>query len=92
MREDLILLWFFNNNCEYCVEMEDEVKEFARSKGAIFQPVEAGVIDEETGEAAVPAIMYNDPVVENHMFVGRFCLDALRYCLEQGRTGNNSSV
>jgi hypothetical protein len=84
MRENLILIWFFNNDCEYCVDLEDEVKEFAHSQGAFFQPVLAGIIDEETGEPAVPAIMYNDPRVENHMFVGRFCLDALRYCLEQG--------
>ena len=92
MREDLILIWFFNRECHYCVEMEPEVQQFAQSKGAIFQPVEASIIDEESGEPAVPAIMYTDPIVENHMFVGRFCLDALRYCLEQGRTGNNPSV
>lgn len=84
MSKDLILLWFFNNDCEYCVDLEDEVEEFARDKGAIFQPVEAAITDPETGETQVPAIMYNDPIVENHIFVGRFCLDALRYMLENG--------
>lgn len=92
MREDLVLLWFFNDECRYCVELEPEVKEFAASQGAIFQPVLAGIIDPESGEPQVPALMYNDPLVENHLFVGRFCLDALRYLLEQRRTGSHPSV
>ena len=84
MREDLKVVWFFNNECRYCIELEPEVKEFARAKGAEFIPVAAAIMDEESGEPQVPALMYTHPLVENRLFVGRFCLDALRYCLEQG--------
>lgn len=83
MPENLTLIWFYNNNCDYCVEIEDEVKDFAQFKGATFVPVEAGIVD-ESGAPQVPAIMYTHPKVENHIFIGRFCLEALRYCLEQG--------
>lgn len=82
MRERLI--WFFNNDCEYCVDLEPEVKEYATHIGAEFTPVMCGIIDPETGEAQVPALMLTRPQVENHIFLGRFCLDALRYTLANG--------
>jgi hypothetical protein len=82
--ENLTLIWFFNPDCEYCTDIEQEVIQFARKKGARFQPVLAGIIDPESGEAQVPAIMYTHPTVKNHIFMGRFCLDALRYTLEHG--------
>jgi hypothetical protein len=82
MRKNLI--WFYNDGCEYCTEMEPEVREFARSMEARFVRVLSGIVDPETGEAQVPALMYTDPMVENRLFIGRFCLEALRYCLANG--------
>lgn len=75
------LIWFYNDECEYCRDLEDEVKKFANHEGADLVRVESGIIDTETGEPQVPALMYEDPRVEYHIFVGRFCLDALRYVL-----------
>lgn len=84
MSEDLVLIWFFNPDCDYCIKLEPDVVKFAQKKGAKVARVLAGVIDPESGEPQVPAIMYTHPSTKNHLFVGRFCLDALRYQLEQG--------
>ena len=78
------LIWFYNEDCEYCTEMDHEIKRFCRQMGAELIIVTAGIIDEETGEPQVPALMYTDPKTENHIFLGRFCLEALRYTLENG--------
>lgn len=83
MREKLNLFWFYNDECEYCTEMEPEVKQFAKSRDARFIPVHHGIVD-ESGEPQVPAIMFSDPKVENRIFLGRFALDALRWSLAQG--------
>lgn len=82
MRERLI--WFYNPECDYCIDMEEDVKQFASQRGAELILVRAGIIDEETGEPQVPALMFIHPKTENHIFLGRFCLEALRYTLENG--------
>lgn len=84
MPKRLTLIWFYNDECEYCVELEPEVTKFAQINDARLARVISGIVDPETGEAQVPALMYTHPKVHNHLFVGRFCLDALRYCLQDG--------
>ena len=80
----MTLIWFYNDDCSYCTELEPEVAQFAHDKGARLARVMSGIVDEETGEAQVPALMYTDPRVNNRLFIGRFCLDALRYNLQNG--------
>ena len=79
--DDYSLIWFYNPDCEYCTDIEQEVTRFAQNRGAILRKVLAGIIDPESGESQVPALMYTHPAVKNHMFVGRFCLEALRWTL-----------
>lgn len=83
MSEKLTLLWFYSPDCEYCTEIEDEVKRFAESQEAYLVTYQRDILD-DWGALQVPALMFNHPSVENHVFIGRFCLDALRYMLANG--------
>jgi thiol-disulfide isomerase/thioredoxin len=76
-----VVVWFFNDECEYCTELEPAVVQFAQQEGAFLARTECGIVDPETGEAQVPALMYTHPKVDRHIFVGRFCLEALRWVL-----------